>query len=67
VLNFDDRAVDPLACTQNAAQFDSESFRQGIMSEIQAASATDSRPAGSHRQPLASTRFVKRAVRDPHR
>ena len=67
VLNFDDRAVDPLACTQNAAQFDSESFRQGIMSEIQAASATDCRPAGSHRQPLASTRFVKRAVRDPHR
>jgi glycosyltransferase involved in cell wall biosynthesis len=67
VLNFDDAAADPLACARNAAQFDSASFRQGIISEIQAASATDSRPAGSHRQPLASTRFVKRAVRDPHR
>jgi glycosyltransferase involved in cell wall biosynthesis len=67
VLTFDDAAVDPLVCARHAAQFDSGSFRRGIVSEVEAASATDSRPAGSHRQPLASTRLVKRAVRDPHR
>ncbi len=67
VLQFGDRAVDPQACTRNAARFDIARFRQALLAEVQAASATGSRPAVGERQPLASTRFVRRAVRDPHR
>ena len=67
VLEFDDAAVDPLVCVRQAARFDSSSFRVGLQDEIDAACANDSRPAGSERQPLATTRLVRRAVRDPHR
>jgi len=67
VVQFDDAAVDPLACTQNAAQFGVASFRRELLREIQAARAIESRPAVGDRQPLASTRLVRRAARDPHR
>jgi glycosyltransferase involved in cell wall biosynthesis len=67
VVQFDDAAVDPLTCVRQAARFDSQSFRRGLLKEVQAACAADSRPAGSERQPLATTRLVRRAARDPHR
>jgi glycosyltransferase involved in cell wall biosynthesis len=66
VLAFDDAAVDPSACTGNARRFDGMSFRRGIFAEVDAAMARGSRPAVGERQPLASTRLVRRAVREAH-
>jgi glycosyltransferase involved in cell wall biosynthesis len=67
VVEFDDAAVDSLACTRNAARFGIPSFRRELLSEIQAARAVEFRPGAGDRQPLASTRLVRRAARDPHR
>jgi glycosyltransferase involved in cell wall biosynthesis len=67
VLQFDDAAVDPQACTRNAARFDAASFRRGLLAEIDTARLIGSRPAVKGRQPVATTRIVRRAVRDPHR
>jgi glycosyltransferase involved in cell wall biosynthesis len=67
VVSFDDGAVDPLVCARNASQFDTESFRRGMRAEIEAARASGIRPSAADRQPLASTRLVRRAVRDVHR
>ncbi len=64
VLQFDDGAVDPDACTRNAARFDGASFRDGVKAEVQAACEDATRPPASGREPLASTRLVRRAVRD---
>ena len=62
VLRFDDAAIDPGACTRNARRFGIKSFREGLLSEIGAARASGGRPHGG-RQPLASTRLVRRAAR----
>jgi glycosyltransferase involved in cell wall biosynthesis len=62
VLRFDDAAVDPRACVENARRFDSDSFRAGILAEVDAAFAVGSRRAGE-RQRLPSTRLVRRASR----
>lgn len=71
VLRFDDGAVDPSACTGNASRFDTHSFRAGILAEIDGARNDGARNHGArangHRQPLASTRFVKRAVKSTQR
>jgi len=67
ILSFDDAAVDPQACTRNATRFDKASFRNGMLSEISATLETGSPPPSSERQPLASTRLLRRAARDPHR
>jgi glycosyltransferase involved in cell wall biosynthesis len=68
VLAFDDGAVDPQACARQADRFDSRAFRRGLLREIGAAAhRADSRPVAGERQPLATTRLVRRAVRDPHR
>jgi glycosyltransferase involved in cell wall biosynthesis len=67
VLQFDDAAVDPQACTGNAARFDVASFRHGLLAEIETARLIASRSVASGREPLATTRIVRRAVRDPHR
>ena len=67
ILSFDDLAVDPRLCARNAAQFDTESFQRGMRREIQAARSSGARPYAADRQPLASTRLVRRAVRDVHR
>ena len=67
VLDFDDGAVDPAACTRNAARFDAAVFRRGMLAEVGAARARGSRPLGGERQPLATTRLARRASRDPHR
>jgi glycosyltransferase involved in cell wall biosynthesis len=62
VLRFDDAAVDPRTCVENARRFDRDSFRAGILAEVDAAFAVGSRRAGE-RQPLPSTRLVRRASR----
>ena len=67
VLAFDTDAVDPQACVGNAARFDSGVFRRRMLAEVQDACTNGSRPAGSERQPLPSTRLVRRAARDSHR
>ncbi len=67
VLRFDDAAVDPEACTDNAARFAPEAFRNGVLEEVEAAFDRDGRAVVSGRQPLPSTRLVRRAARDGHR
>jgi glycosyltransferase involved in cell wall biosynthesis len=67
VLEFNDAAIDPHECTRNATRFDGASFRRGILAEVEAARATGSRPAAGERQPLASTRLVRRAAREAQR
>ena len=67
VLEFDALAVDPTACIANARRFDISAFRAGMLAEIERATAAGARPAQGDRQPLAATRLVRRAVRDPHR
>jgi glycosyltransferase involved in cell wall biosynthesis len=67
VRAFDDAAVDPDACIRSAARFDAASFQRGVKSEIDAAYEVGTRHTTNWRQPLPSTRFVKRAVRDAHR
>jgi glycosyltransferase involved in cell wall biosynthesis len=62
VLRFDDAAIDPRACVENARRFDRDSFRTGILAEVDAAFAAGSRRA-RERQPLPSTRLVRRASR----
>jgi glycosyltransferase involved in cell wall biosynthesis len=65
VLRFDDGAVDPAACIASARRFDAAVFRDGLLREISAGRATSSPSGGGDRQPLASTRLLRRA-RDPH-
>ncbi len=62
VLRFDDAAVDPHACVENARRFDRDSFRSGILAEVDAAFAAGSRRA-DERQLLPPTRLVRRASR----
>jgi glycosyltransferase involved in cell wall biosynthesis len=66
VREFDDAAIDPADCCRNADAFNTDSFRRGILKEIELASAS-ARPQVRERQPLASTRLMRRAVREPHR
>jgi len=65
VMNFDDAAIDPGACRRSAERFDSANFRRGIRVEVELASA-GARPPVRERQPLTSTRLVKRAVGEAH-
>jgi glycosyltransferase involved in cell wall biosynthesis len=67
VLEFDEDAVDPQVLVAHAERFGIASFRRGLLNEIAAARAGLSQPLSSPRQPLASTRLVRRAARDPHR
>ena len=67
VKEFDDAEIDPQECVQNAARFDTASFRRGMIAELNAARELGSRPAAEERRPLASTRLMRRAARDTHR
>jgi glycosyltransferase involved in cell wall biosynthesis len=67
VLTFDDTAVDPQTCTGNAARFAAGVFRRRMLAEVEAACASDTRPSLEERQPLPSTRLVRRAARDANR
>ena len=64
IRSFDDAAIDPAACTRNARRFDAAGFRAAMAAEVETATAQEGRPGGGDRQPLASTRLVRRAVRD---
>jgi glycosyltransferase involved in cell wall biosynthesis len=66
VREFDTDAVDPQSCVGNAARFDSSVFRRRMQVEVSAAAA-DPFPVSAGRQPLATTRLVRRATRDQHR
>jgi glycosyltransferase involved in cell wall biosynthesis len=39
VLGFDEEAIEPAVCVEHAARFSRESFRRGLLSEIEAAAA----------------------------
>jgi glycosyltransferase involved in cell wall biosynthesis len=67
VLEFDEEAVDPQVLVRHAKRFGRSAFRQGLQREVDAACAHDVRPMPGGRQPLPSTRLVRRAARDPHR
>jgi glycosyltransferase involved in cell wall biosynthesis len=64
VLRFDDAEIDPVACARNARRFDSARFREEMLHQISAGHATAVSSAGGERQPLASTRLLRRAGRD---
>jgi glycosyltransferase involved in cell wall biosynthesis len=63
VLRFDDAAVDPAACTRNAARFEVGRFRCELLAEIAAARTSSERPPVDEREPLTSARLVMRAGR----
>jgi glycosyltransferase involved in cell wall biosynthesis len=67
VLEFDDAAVDPRACMHNAVRFDTASFRDGMLEQVEEARTAVVRPTAGERQPLVTTRLVRRAARDAHR
>jgi glycosyltransferase involved in cell wall biosynthesis len=64
VLRFDDAEVDPAVCVRNALRFDSARFREGMLNQIRAGQASAFPPSGGERQPLASTRLLRRAGRE---
>jgi glycosyltransferase involved in cell wall biosynthesis len=67
VVEFDEDAVDAEVLVRHARRFGRHAFREGLTREVDAAFALAPRPAIAGRQPLPSTRLVRRAVRDPHR
>jgi glycosyltransferase involved in cell wall biosynthesis len=67
VLEFDDAAIDPQACVRNARRFDRQSFRHGMLQQVEEAQAAGLRVTTGDRQPLPTTRLMRRAVRDAHR
>jgi glycosyltransferase involved in cell wall biosynthesis len=66
VLAFDDAAIDPGACRRNARRFGMANFTRGIRSEVDAAFA-GARPLVGQRQPMATARLARRAMREVHR
>jgi glycosyltransferase involved in cell wall biosynthesis len=62
VASFDDAAIDPQACVQNAARFGPANFRDGMLREVAAARSSGSRPHTGARQPLRATRLALRAA-----
>jgi glycosyltransferase involved in cell wall biosynthesis len=67
VREFDDAAIDPEVCVQNATRFDTASFRRGMIAELNAARELGTRPSPNGRRPLAPTRLMRRAARETHR
>jgi glycosyltransferase involved in cell wall biosynthesis len=66
IRQFDDRSIDPAACRRNAERFDRANFRRGIQAEVDAA-FTGARAPVDRRQPMATARLARRAVREVHR
>jgi len=66
ILQFNDEAINPRACVENAARFDTHKFRMGIQAQVTQATASRAHPR-NHRQPLPTTRFVRRAARGAHK
>jgi glycosyltransferase involved in cell wall biosynthesis len=67
VRGFDDGAIDPQDCVEQARRFSPEVFRRGIEREVAEAFAAGSRLDGALRRPPATARLARRASRDPHR
>jgi glycosyltransferase involved in cell wall biosynthesis len=67
VLEFDDGAIDPGACTRNAERFAKKQFRAGVLAEIESADACTPRREVARRQVVAPASFVRRAARAAHR
>jgi glycosyltransferase involved in cell wall biosynthesis len=63
ILEFDDAAVDPAACTRNAARFDAAVFRRRLFAEVAEASAARSHGTADGR-PGRSARSLRHTVRD---
>jgi glycosyltransferase involved in cell wall biosynthesis len=61
VLKFDDAAVDPAACTRNAARFSTQKFKAGMIAEVDAA-----RAGASHQSGRADAGAVAASQRAPH-
>jgi glycosyltransferase involved in cell wall biosynthesis len=71
VAEFDDAAVDPQACVENAARFSPATFNRKMLAQVQAAQlqaavASDDSHTRLERQQLSSRRRLRRAVRDAH-
>jgi glycosyltransferase involved in cell wall biosynthesis len=66
VAGFDDAAINPRACVENAARFDAASFREAMLGEVKAAREGEARalraPLGPRR-----TRLIRRGTREPRR
>jgi len=67
VAEFDTLAIDPEACTANARRFDIAAFRAGMYAEVDRATRAGASPPQAARQPLPTTRLVRRAVREAQR
>jgi glycosyltransferase involved in cell wall biosynthesis len=67
VREFDDAAADPQVCARNAARFDASVFRRRMRAEVDAACEEGAHQPASDRQPLPSTRLVRRAARESGR
>jgi glycosyltransferase involved in cell wall biosynthesis len=68
VAGFDDGAVDPRACVDNAGRFDSTNFARKMLAQVDdalAACAGAEQERADHRR-LAPPRLLPRAVRDAH-
>jgi glycosyltransferase involved in cell wall biosynthesis len=67
VRGFDDGAINPQDCVEQARRFAPEVFRHGIEREVAEAFAAGSRLDGALRRPPATARLARRPSRDPHR
>jgi glycosyltransferase involved in cell wall biosynthesis len=63
VLEFDDAAIDPAACTSNAARFSRREFRAGLLAEINAARAKGETREGAERHARPRARAMTNATR----
>jgi len=64
VREFDDASIDPRACVENAASFDTQTFRAKLRAELDRALTGAARAPEPSRRPLATTRLIRRAARN---
>jgi glycosyltransferase involved in cell wall biosynthesis len=70
VADFDDAAVDPRACVENAARFDKSHFRQAVVAEVQSVcngNGDAARMSRGERALQRRARLVRRATREAGR
>jgi glycosyltransferase involved in cell wall biosynthesis len=64
VSEFDEQAVDSVACVANASRFDTATFERNILAEVDAAISAQSRAPRPDPQQLITRRLLRRAARD---
>jgi glycosyltransferase involved in cell wall biosynthesis len=64
VSEFDEQAVDSVACVANASRFNTATFERNILAEVDAAIAEQSRAPRPDPQQLITRRLLRRAARD---